>query len=909
MRFPPRWADASPILDELLDLQPMQRKERLDGLRERDAALADILQMLLLRAEDVQGKDFLAKSVAMEDETVPDFKGQRIGPYVVEAELGSGGTGSVWLARRADGLTDGVVAVKLLHLSLMGSRDSTRLQREGRILSRLTHPNIARLLDAGITTQGQPYLVLEYVDGVPIDEHCDGQALGVEARLRLLRDVASAVTHAHAQFIVHRDIKPSNVLVTKHGQVKLVDFSIGRLLDDENHDVTLTANGQRALTLRYAAPEQLQGEPSTGASDVYSLGVLMYGLLCGSHPTAAPGAKSFDVIRGVIEQAPPRLFDAIGKGHSSSHVQLVAQRRSTSAARLQQQLRGDLDAIVQRALRKRPGERYESMSAFAADLDRYLSHQPVAARAASLVYVSSRFARRHRGTLVGLGAVTLAIAAGISTTLEQARRAEVQRDKAEKQLRVAEASREFVMFLLAGGNEGRPVSRSMLDRGASLIEREFAADAPQRASLQLLLSQLYRQSHWPSMARSMLVRAKDSAGSNGALELRMQIECQLALLADSGESATPALARMDAAIDALRRDSPAGSPTLAECLHGRSELVRQYGGDLDRAVRDAQSALELLREPSPDQQVEAIGIRTTLASLKAKQGRAALAAEEFRSALDRLADIGWGRSEMAGRLDAQLGFLLYRSGQVQEAAFAFEEGARIGRAAGLANPVIASNRARVLADMGRPSAALEATDEALAAVSSEDSPLVQAQVQLSAAHVRCLRRDRTNCERAARRARDLLSSIPHAPASALGQIELVYAELADLQGNPNVAEAAWRRAADEFLREEPPHPAAIEALDGLVIHALNKGDTQLAERLSGRSLRVAQDAQGGFTESAWLGIALLTRGRVEQYGGKVSAHDTFARALEHLHKSMGNDSRFTREAFELAKGRDYARLQ
>ena len=266
--------------------------------------------------------------------------GQALGTYTLVSPIGQGGMGSVWLARRSDGRFEGVAAVKLLNASLVGRAGEERFRREGSILARLRHPHIAHLLDAGVSPSGQPYLVLEQVEGEPIDRYCESHDLGVEKRLGLFLDVLEAVAHAHANLIVHRDIKPSNVLVATDGQVKLLDFGIAKLLEEESgagEATALTRDGGRALTPEYAAPEQVTGGAVTTATDVYALGVLLYVLLTGKHPAEEALRSPADLLRSIVDTEPHRPSEA------------------APSDLVRRQLRGDLDTIVAKALKKDPG--------------------------------------------------------------------------------------------------------------------------------------------------------------------------------------------------------------------------------------------------------------------------------------------------------------------------------------------------------------------------------------------------------------------------------------------------------------------------------------------------------------------------------------------------------------------------
>ena len=291
--------------------------------------------------------------------------------------------GTVWLASRSDGRFEGQAALKLLNAALVGRGGEERFKREGTILARLTHPHIARLIDAGVSSTGQPYLVLEYIDGRHIDRFCDEERLSVEARIRLFLDVQAAVAHAHANLIVHRDLKPSNVLVTATGQVKLLDFSIAKLIAGRRAACghRLTHESGSAMTPKYAAPEQVTGGAITTATDVYSLGVLLYELLTGHHPAGTTPKSPSEFVKAVTEIEPVRLSAAVQTRRvSGGDGGAGLDPRDDAGAASAASLRGDLETILSKALKKNPSERYASVAEFGDDLRRYVDHQPIAAR-------------------------------------------------------------------------------------------------------------------------------------------------------------------------------------------------------------------------------------------------------------------------------------------------------------------------------------------------------------------------------------------------------------------------------------------------------------------------------------------------------------------------------------------------
>ena len=472
-----RWARLSPLLDELLDLAPEQRPARLQALRQQaelgpelSTDLIEDLAELLRRQEALEDEDFLASpalSVA-EAASAHNQAGQTVGAYTLEREIGQGGMGTVWLARRTDGRFEGQVAIKFLNTGLLGRGDAGRFAREGQILARLTHPHIARLIDAGVAPEHQqPYLVLEYIDGLPLDRFCVERGLDCEARVRLFLDVLAAVAHAHTRLILHRDLKPTNILVTAAGEVKLLDFGIAKLLHRAGDDDTtppgaateLTRVAGRAYTPRYAAPEQMQGGEVTTATDVYALGVLLYLLLSGQHPTEGRDEAQttpLERLRTLVEVEPKKVSERVPSG--------VAR-----------QLRGDLDTIVAKALKKAPAERYANAAALAEDLRRWLGHEPILARPDRPGYILRKFLRRHRVWVAAGSAAVLGLSSLTALSLSQARRAEQAEHVARQR---SSESDELLSYLLGEfADKLRPVGRlDLLDSvGAKALAHLGAA--------------------------------------------------------------------------------------------------------------------------------------------------------------------------------------------------------------------------------------------------------------------------------------------------------------------------------------------------------------------------------------------------------------------------------------------------
>jgi len=431
---PDRWQEASPYLDHALALSLEERAGWLAALRKENPGLADYLQMLLDEHSALALEHFL-EPVAMSLSEPSSLAGQNIGSYTLTSPIGEGGMGSVWLARRSDGRFERQAAVKFLNVALVGRGGEQRFKREGRILGQLSHAHIAELLDAGVSSTGQPFLVLEYVDGQHIDTYCDQNKIDVEARIRLFLDVLAAVSHAHAHLVVHRDLKPSNVLVTGDGQVKLLDFGIAKLLDDESQPgsaTVLTQTGASALTPAYAAPEQVRGEPVTTATDVYALGVLLFVLLTGQHPAGSGPHSTANLVKAIVETDPPRMSDVVTRSGSGADATGVnAANRAATPEKLRRRLRGDLDTIVAKTLKKNPAERYISVNSLSDDLARYLRHEPIRARPDAVAYRAAKFLRRY---WLPVAAATLVIAS-LSAGFYTANRERMVAEERFKQLR------------------------------------------------------------------------------------------------------------------------------------------------------------------------------------------------------------------------------------------------------------------------------------------------------------------------------------------------------------------------------------------------------------------------------------------------------------------------------------------
>lgn len=508
------------LLDQALELPAAQRLAWVSGLAAEHDALKPHLRDLLSRTAQVESADFLGslpQFVASLD--APRFgdhtlePGLLIGPYRLLRQLGRGGMGSVWLAERVDGQLSRQVALKLPHAAWPHARLAERLQRERDILATLEHPNIARLYDAGLAADGQPYLALEYIEGQPIDEFCRGSGesprMDVAARVRLVLQVVRAVAYAHGKLVLHRDLKPANILVTADGAVRLLDFGIAKLLaEGEAQETRLTQVAGRALSPDYASPEQIRGDLLSVTSDIYSLGVVLYELLAGARPYRLKRNS-----RGELEEA--ILF---ADPRRPSEAGVVADRRA---------LRGDLDTIVLKALKKSPADRYPTAHALIDDLERHLDGRPVSARPDTFRYRAVKLVRRHRlaaGAAALLLVTLLAGTVGTTVGMLRARQAEVA---ARSETATAERYSQFLVGLFEitapEQSKGRDVSaREILNKGATRIRKELANEPLLEARLLATIGWAYtRQGLFPEAGPILdeSVTLARSTGEKGKVDL------------------------------------------------------------------------------------------------------------------------------------------------------------------------------------------------------------------------------------------------------------------------------------------------------------------------------------------------------------------------------------------------------
>jgi serine/threonine-protein kinase len=570
-----QWITLRKLLDTALALAPEERTTWLDGLERDFEPLKPRLQRLLALAGAETGAlplDALPKvetaqfgSDPAQQEPAALGPTSTVGPYRLIRLLGEGGMGSVWLAERTDMLHKRLVALKLPRLLTLRAELAGRLVREREILATLNHPNIARLYDAGVTADGQPYLALEYVEGRPIDAWCARRQLDVPGRLRLFLQVARAVAHAHANLVVHRDLKPNNILVTEDGAVRLLDFGIAKLIEDGGAQETeLTQLAGRVLTPQYAAPEQILGHPVSTSADVYALGVVLFELLTDARPYKLKRGSRAELEDAILQADPPRPSDA------------------TADAPRRRRLRGDLDTIVLKAMKKTPAERYGTVEALAEDIERHLRQQPVLAQPDSRVYRLRKFVARNRLAVGAAGSVLLAIVLGAAASLWQANAALTQQ-------RRAESVKDFVASIFSeadpyAASQGKAATATqLLDRARARLDVELAAQPEVRAELLRVVGRSYAGLFELATAETVLQQALERTRALGdesrhaaaLAELAVNLGEVRKLLGKTAESRT----LLQEALALLQRHGLQASDTYADARildAGLALLVPDY---------------------------------------------------------------------------------------------------------------------------------------------------------------------------------------------------------------------------------------------------------------------------------------------------------------------------------------------
>jgi len=726
------------FLTAALDASPAARPGLLDELCRGDTELRRELETMLALEGEARG--FLDEPVIGEGS--PELEsGVRLGPYRIVELLGHGGMGSIYRAVREDDF-EKQVAIKLIRHEFTSGTTVRRFHAERQILARLEHPFIARLLDGGTTDDGRPYLVMEHVDGTPLDHYCDAHRLPTRKRLELFRQVASAVAYAHQNLVVHRDLKPGNILVTAGGIPKLLDFGIAKLLEPDPELADATTLAQGPMTPRYASPEQILGEPITTASDVYSLGVLLYQLLTGRLPSELESCESREVPRRICEHQPLRPSTAVGRpetlttpgGPVERTPESVSRVRDGDARRLRRSLAGDVDAIVLKALRKEPQHRYASVEQLAEDVRRHLEGLPVLARKGTWTYRTRKFVRRRKGGIaVALVVVGLSLTSTVlwRRAVDERLRADRERVEAIRERTRAERVSEFLQNLFKSANPdaaqgGTLTVREILDQGRERLAAGLEDEPELRADLVGTLGDVYRNLGLYDEALELLeesLRLRRQCHPEGHPDVAIDLSDLACAHYYVGNY--PQAERCFREVLAMRRRLGQEPAAIARALNNLASALKQQGryGEAGEFYGEALAIREELFGPDDPEVGSSL---YCLGALFYDEGALERAAPPLRRALEiRTAALGERHTRVATVLNT-LGRVLHAGGDLDEAESLHRRALAIRRELlGDDHPHVALTRrdlAEVLLERGETAAAGEFLNAALAALRLAKSP-------------------------------------------------------------------------------------------------------------------------------------------------------------------------------------------
>lgn len=904
---PDQWQALSPYLDEALGMSDEERARWLSSLRTESPSLASQLETLLQEHRALRNEDFLEKrSVGR-----PRLAGQAFGVYTLVSQIGQGGMGSVWLAERNDGRFERRVAVKLLNIALIGKGGEERFKREGSILALLVHPHIAELIDAGLSPAGQPYLVLEHIEGDHIDRYCDHRRLTVKERVRLFLDVLAAVGKAHANLIVHRDLKPSNVLVRNDGQAKLLDFGIAKLLegDRQEREAALTLEGWRAMTPECAAPEQLQGGPVTTATDVYALGVLLYVLLTGQHPTGRGSGTAADLIRAIVDTEPIRPSEVVAG--TSENVKVVVRNasvRRTNPQKLSRTLRGDLDTIIAKALKKEPAERYSSVTAFADDLRRYLRSEPISARPDTIAYRAGKFIRRNRAAVALATLAVLGTAAGVTGTVIQSRHRRAERDFAFAQLARAQAIDDLNEFLLSdAAPSGKPFTvNDLLGRAEHIIARQKDKGDPHRVEELISIGRQYNVLDEQAKSRQLLSEAYSLSRALTDRPVRARASCALsAAVSKTGERDRAEQLFQEGAREL--GNEPLFALDHMFCLF-RGADVAEERGDVREALARVLAAQRLFKQSPFQSELMESQLLMEVAESYRYAGQYAESNTTYAQASAHLTALGRDDTQTAVTLFNNWGTVLYLAGRPLDSEKIYRRGVEISRSDQTDDavaPMLLVNYARVLRELHQLDKAADFAERGYTKAQRAGAPVIVGQSLLLRA---LIYRDLGDLPRATAMLDEVEPSLRKrlSPGHiAFGTLASDRALIAQSRGDL----AAALKFADEAVNvAEAASKAGKLGGDYLPIFLTRRSDVELllgrpdqAREDAARALSLLQASSPSGTFSSTLGRAYLALGRTLQSEGKRDeARVAIRSAVENLENAMGPGHPETLSARKLA---------
>jgi serine/threonine protein kinase/tetratricopeptide (TPR) repeat protein len=650
---PEQWNKAKEIFNSILERDETERTACLAEACGDDEELRQEIETLLAsytKAEGFFDNFAIANAFKLsEDDRNQTLLGSRISQYILIKEIGQGGMGAVFLATRADEEFKKYVAIKLIKRGMDTADILRRFRNERQILASLNHPNIAKLLDGGTTENGLPFFAMEYIEGQPLTDYCDSHKLSIVERLKLFREICSAVQHAHQNLIVHRDLKPSNIIITPDGTPKLLDFGIAKFLNPAFSPQTFapTATMMRMMTRDYASPEQVRGEPITTASDIYSLGVLLYKLLTGHHPYQFKTPLPREIERVVCESIPEKPSTIIARTETIDTAdgaiititpESVSQTRDEHPDKLKRALCGDLDNIILMAMRKEPQRRYASVAEFSEDIRRHLEGLPVIATKDTFTYRASKFIKRNKVVVAAAVFVTLALLSGIVATTWQARLATRERDKARVEQAKAERIKTFLQDMLGAADPTHQEKDvrviDVLKEAAERARTELAEQPEIQADILLTIGGTYSNLNRTAEAEKYLREAMDVSLKTSGLK-HPTTQASMARLAFELVNTNPIesepLARN--AIASGRELYPQGHVELAVALYALG-LTLSNRGELKEAEQSLQEVLEMSRKLADPNNGSVVGCLSALALVKANSGDIDQAKSFYRQAID-----------------------------------------------------------------------------------------------------------------------------------------------------------------------------------------------------------------------------------------------------------------------------------
>ena len=880
--------DAIALFRELADRSPSEREDYFER-HPPAAALRDDVESLLRFDRDTGGSlhECVASAAAnlLTASSSDLHPGREIGPYRLVREIGRGGMGTVWIACRTDGALKRPVALKLLRWGHLDPPFTQRFERERDILAALTHPNIARLYDAGVTPSGQPYLALEYVNGDPLTTYADARDLDVRSRVALFLQVIDAVHHAHRNLVIHRDLKPGNILVSPDGVVHLLDFGIAKLLAEERSAVAATELTRLAgplLTLEYASPEQVASAALTTASDIYSLGVVLYELLCGQRPYRLQRGTRAELEEAILTAEPPLPS------------RVVPDRKRARA------FRADLDTILLKALRKNPADRYATADALSRDLRNFLDGKPVEARPDSRVYRLSKFVARHRAGVAVTGAVTIVILTSLAFAVVQMQEARAQRDVALFEARRASASLQLTSFLVGEARIG-PGDRSISERLAKsreLVRRQFASEPAIRAELLFEIADKLAELRELATLADVMGEIEGLADRTNLPWLQARYRCAKAELKMNEGDTEGAAALIGEGFVQLARESPPQFGAQIECLLNDSYLAAMTGRfplAIDRG-REVTRLHEQRGLRDTHSYADAWSALATAYSFAGNVRGALDAVRSQRETYERLGQDGTFSHLTSLFLEATF---LNRGGRRLEALARSGEVMAQSRARGLPdNHTQLAYRGVILLGVGRAREAVTLFDQAAGAFQARKMAFDELQMHILAT-------DALLQLGAVRAARARLE--PHWPAidaqisannASMTKGLRVRARVFEAEGRLAEARATIQRAVDIVIASKSAtYTGAAAIFLSSAALALSAGDAAAAltdaERALERATRDAIDREA----SADIGDVLLLRARILRARGRLDEAERDASAARiHLRATLPADHPLLREA-------------